>query len=449
VGQICKISQTPGGCVEQQKLWILSAGRDDVGRRTAAEGFGRLAFFQRRTCAAAKSKYPLPSLAPIGGVRVKTEQRTWSQERGWNVSCAHRLGDLATLVLAFGVRELLPGSSALKEVRNAYPNAQIVGCSTAGTIAGTHVSDDFLAITAVSFEHTAVRAAEATLWDAADSATCGKRLITALQADDLAHVLVLSDGLNVNGGELVRGLVDALPPHVAVTGGLSGDGARFKQTLVYHNGEVSDHRVVAVGFYGKRLRVGYGSLGGWDPFGPKRIITRSRANVLYELDGESALGLYRRYLGAHAAGLPASGLRFPLSIESSESCTPVVRTILGIDEKEQSLTFAGDVPQGSHARLMRANFDRLIDGATGAARATQGTIGKNTADLALLISCVGRKLILQQRTEEEVEAVRAVLGERPTMTGFYSYGEIAPFTQAKKCDLHNQTMTITTFSEAA
>jgi hypothetical protein len=125
----------------------------------------------------------------------------------------------------------------------------------------------------------------------------------------------------------------------------------------------------------------------------------------------------------------------------------VVRTILAVSEADQSMTFAGDVPEGSYAQLMKANFDRLIDGAVGAARASQRSLTGTSPDLAILISCVGRKLVLKQRIEEEVEGVRDVVGEHTVLTGFYSYGEISPFAAGASCELHNQTMTITTFRE--
>ena len=205
--------------------------------------------------------------------------------------------------------------------------------------------------------------------------------------------------------------------------------------------------IAVLGLYGNRLKVGYGSLGGWDSFGPERLITRSRGNVLYELDGQSALELYKKYLGEHAKGLPATGLLFPLSIRTKEGDAGVVRTILAIDEEDRSLTFAGDIPEGAYARLMKANFDRLIDGAVGAAKTSYEAIGSTSPDLAVLISCVGRKMILKQRTEEEVEGVREILGDKTVLAGFYSYGEISPFTPGARCELHNQTMTITTFSE--
>lgn len=333
----------------------------------------------------------------------------------------------------------------------------VLGCSTAGEICGTEVLDESLIATAVTFEHTQIKGARARLTEFKGSSQAGEFLAQAFPPsvpglksgapDKLAHVLVFSDGLKVNGSDLVRGLMNHLPNGVTVTGGLAGDGARFQETLVCWNGVPETETIVALGLYGNRLKIGFGSLGGWDSFGPERLITRSKGNVLYELDGQSALGLYKRYLGEHAEKLPAAGLLFPLSLRTRNGDTAVVRTILSVDEKEQNMTFAGDVPEGAYARLMKANFDRLIDGAAGAARTSYQAMGSTSPDLAILISCVGRKLVLKQRIEEEVEGVRDVLGERTVLTGFYSYGEISPFTPGAKCELHNQTMTITTLSE--
>jgi hypothetical protein len=379
---------------------------------------------------------------------MKVEQRTWNQKQGWqSQGNAGSLNGGAQLVLAFGSTESLRCGGRMADLRSVYPGARVIACSTAGEICGTRVTDNSIVATAVGFDHTDVRTAQVALDDANDSRAAGRALGKTLAAPDLIHVLVISDGLRANGSELVAGLTESLPSGVAITGGLAGDGADFRQTLVCHDGPPVPGAIAAVGFYGNRLKVGYGSLGGWDAFGPERLVTRSQENVLYELDGQSALAIYKKYLGEHAAGLPASGLLFPLTLRTAPGQTPVVRTILAVDEARQCMTFAGDVPQGAFARLMKANFERLIEGATGAARASSQSVGTSNPELAILISCVGRKLILKQRTEEEVEGVRSVLGERAVLTGFYSYGEIAPFTAAARCELHNQTMTVTTFSE--
>lgn len=375
---------------------------------------------------------------------MRIQQCKWSPRSGWEGPLGE-LGD-ADLVLLFAGSRLCASTARFDDLAAAYPRAEILGCSTAGEIAGTAVCDETIVATALAFDGSRARCLRAPIPCATDSLAVGRELAAALDPDGLVHVLVLSEGLGVNGSDLVRGLTEGLPAGVQVTGGLSGDGERFAETWVIWRGVPERRIVVAVGLYGPSLRVGFGSLGGWDPFGTERLITRSSGNVLYELDGRSALGLYKLYLGEHAAELPATGLHFPLSLRTQE--TPgLVRTILSIDEEEESLTFAGDVPMGGFARLMKANFDRLIDGAIGAARSSALPFGHDRADLALLISCIGRRMVLGQRVEEEVEGVRKVLGPATTLAGFYSYGEISPLTPAGRCELHNQTMTITTLAE--
>lgn len=373
---------------------------------------------------------------------MEIEQRIWNHGD-------RPAGGAADLVLVFGSCARL-AALPFDDLRAAWPTALIVGCSTSGEILGTKVGDDTLTTTAVRFAKTRLRMAAVRVDGDVAGEAAGAALGERLAAPDLCHVLLFSDGLHVNGTDLVRGLHCALPAGVAVTGGLAGDGADFKRTLVIADAPAAERTIAAVGFYGDALRVGYGCLGGWDPFGPDRLVTRARGNVLFELDGQSALELYKRYLGDHAAKLPASGLLFPLELHATAGSREpgIVRTILSVDEAEQSMTFAGDIPEGVYARLMKANFDRLVEGASGAAQNTLPGLGGAPAQLAVLISCVGRKLVLGQRVEEEVESVREVLGAAAALTGFYSYGEISPgVPTAKQCDLHNQTMTITTFAE--
>ncbi|HSM72153.1 MAG TPA: FIST N-terminal domain-containing protein [Anaerolineales bacterium] len=377
---------------------------------------------------------------------MKIEQSRWSENKNWTPAPPGTLGADAQLVLLFGSPACLKKSALREDVRNAYPNAHRIGCSTAGEISGTEVTNETLVVTAIAFENTSLQGASLKLGEVSDSFQAGVKLAASLPHDSLVHVFVISDGQNVNGSELVSGLTEHLPPSVTLTGGLAGDGDRFQETLVLWDGPPEPDRIAVVGLYGDHIKVGFGSLGGWDPFGPERLITRSDGNILYELDGQPALDLYKKYLGEHAKHLPASGLLFPLSLRTS-SGEEVVRTILGVNETEHSLTFAGDMPRNLRTRFMMANFDRLIDGAIGAAQTSYEAIGNIAPALALLISCVGRKLVLKQRIEEEVEGVRDILGENTVLAGFYSYGEISPFTPSAKCELHNQTMTITTLSE--
>jgi len=352
-----------------------------------------------------------------------------------------------TLIIMFGASNLADAPSMIHRVCQDYPGASVIGCSTVGEIMGTEIHDETLTVTIVQFAHTTVRSASVEIQDSFTSYAVGETLGQALKSPDLRGVFVLSDGLVVNGSELVQGLNAVLPEHVVVTGGLAGDGKNFQRTWVVHDGQPKSGYVTAVGLYGEAVQIGHGSKGGWEILGLERRVTRSERNVLYELDGKPALELYKKYLGDRAAELPASCLFFPLAFRRHERDKHLlVRTILQIDEVQQSMTFAGDIPLNAMAQFMRANFDRLVEGASHAATLTRQGQGETQATLAIAISCVGRRLVLGERTEEEVEATLDVLPEGTTQIGFYSYGELSPYTNGR-CDLHNQTMTLTTITE--
>jgi hypothetical protein len=352
-----------------------------------------------------------------------------------------------TLVTIFGASQYLDNPHLISQIVEAYPQAAIIGCSTAGEIEGTKIQDDSVVVGVSSFAHTSMSIASASISDPASSLPAGETLARQLKDPSLRGVFVLSDGLFVNGSELVRGLNSVLPSSVVVTGGLAGDGTRFQRTWIIKDGLPHTGFVTAVGLYGDHIRIGHGSKGGWDIFGPERKVTRAEGNVLFELDGEPALQLYKEYLGERADGLPATGLFFPLALRMNPSDEKyLVRTILAVDETQQSMTFAGDIPQGSMAQLMRANLDRLVTGASEAATLSGTHSDPGIPTFSIAISCVGRRLVLGERSEEEIEAALEVLPPNTRQIGFYSYGELSPFASGS-CDLHNQTMTLTTFQE--
>lgn len=354
-----------------------------------------------------------------------------------------------TLIMLFGSSSFIDDSAPIDELIAEYPQSAVIGCSTAGEIFGTQIFDESLSVAILRFAHTELRTSYALAETGENSFAAGQQIAQQLNDPALKGILVLSDGLSVNGSELVRGLNSQVPPFVVVTGGLAGDGDRFRRTWVVQDRKPKPGYVTAVGFYGDHIRMGHGSKGGWDRFGPERRVTKSNGNVLFELDGRPALQLYKEYLGDRAAGLPATGLLFPLALRADHGdVKSLVRTILAVNEREQSLTFAGDIPEGALAQLMKANFDRLVQGASEAATTTKLSGDECSSTLAVAISCVGRRLVLGERTEEETEATLDVLPPGTKQVGFYSYGEISPYATGT-CDLHNQTMTLTTFSEAA
>lgn len=371
----------------------------------------------------------------------------WKNGQGWSKAPAK-----ADLVLYFGAREALADGARFDELRKNFPGAHIVGCSTGGQIRNNDVSDDEIAAVALSFDATKIRIAAETISAADGSRDCGDAIGRKLAGEGLAGVFVLSDGLNVNGSELVAGLTGTIGRDIPLSGGLAGDGSQFSETLVGADCAPKSHSVVGIGFYGNAIRFGHGSAGGWDVFGPRRKITRSAGNVLFDLDGTPALDLYERYLGDEAAGLPGTALLFPLQIcDPKNPDTTLVRTVLAVDREKRSMTFAGDMPEGWIAQLMRGNFAHLAAGAADAARQAHNGTGavEESRGLAVLVSCIGRRLLMGQHVADEVEAAGAVLGKEMVRLGFYSYGEIAPHALSGFCDLHNQTMTVTTITEVA
>jgi len=370
-------------------------------------------------------------------------QLSYLDNSGWDYSLIQ--GDPLDyqLIIVFGSRELLGNAGWFQSLRKKFLKSDIVSVSTSGNIMGLEVSDNSLVASLLYFGKTKVKTTMTNISSLESSREAGLILGSLLQDAQLQHVMVFSEGIKVNGSELVSGLNEVI--QVPVTGGLAGDAARFETTLVGLNSLPESGNIVGIGFYGESLKVGYGHFGGWDPFGPERRVTKSDHNILHELDNKSALELYKTYLGDKAKELPGSALLFPLGMRVKPNDPILTRTILAINP-DGGMVFAGDLPQGATVQLMKANFEKLIDASATAAEQTLSVVGSES-EFALLISCVGRKLVLGQRIEEEVEAVRDVLGELPIISGFYSYGEISTLLETPSCELHNQTMTITVMRE--
>lgn len=366
---------------------------------------------------------------------------------GWTVDPFPALDSEQTLVLVFGDAAFLDDPSPIAELRAAYPKAQLMGCSTAGEIFDRSVKDGALVVAVARFHHTRLASAMAPVANGEQSREAAIRLAHQLSAPDLKGVIILSDGLHVNGSQIVAGFNEVLKGGAIVTGGLAGDGDRFQRTWVLNGAQPVANIIAALGLYGDQVHIGHGSRGGWDIFGPERRVTRSQGNRLHELDGRPALEIYKDYLGELAAGLPATALRFPLALRANaDEQKRLVRTVLAVSEDDGSMTFAGDIPEGYLAQLMRTNLDHLVDGAEAAAIMTRNRGSDGEQTLAIAISCVGRRMVLGERAEEEVEVTLDELPPGTRQVGFYSYGEISPYASGT-CDLHNQTMTLTTIHE--
>lgn len=358
----------------------------------------------------------------------------------------------ANLVLVFGSVKRFTEGKLTAFLKDRYPTAQIIGCTTSGEISPTGVSDDSLQITSILWEKTMQRVAHVKMSGMQSSFETGAGLAKQLKADSLRTVLIFADGLTINGEELVLGFQDVLGDGIPLIGGMAGDGATFTKTLQLFNDTISDNLVIAIGLYGSSLVTATGALGGWKPYGPPRTVTRSEKNVVYEMDGKPALPLYRMYIGEHyAKGLPGTGLKFPFAvIEQGKRDVEKIRTVGAIDSSNNSVSFFGNVEEGSTIRMCQTTHDRLVEGAGEAAHLITGNLAEtatNQNGLALCVSCVGRKGVMAELTSDEVKEVKQILGPQTIITGFYSYGEIAPRPNTNDSVFHNQTMTIGYLSE--
>lgn len=350
------------------------------------------------------------------------------------------------LVVAYGNTDIFASSEHYEYLKSLYPKAQIVGASTAGNILDAELNNNSMVASAISFSSSFVETNIVDFDDTDDLEEVSKNLVSSFDTKDLKSIFIISDGLNVNGSILAKS-VNQQQPGVLITGCLAGDGGRWEKTLVMANDKPKQRRIVAIAFYGEKLHVSSGCEGGWDEFGAERIITKSVGNIVYEIDDKPALELYKRYLGDAQEGLPGSGLRFPLSVKmKNDNNKEIMRTLLAVDEKDQSMCFAGDVPQGSSAKLMKTNIDGLINGSELSAKSILKVNNKDA--LGLVVSCVGRKIVMDQLVEEELDVIEDSLGSNVKLVGLYSYGELAPLTSGSfECRLHNQTMTLTVIYE--
>lgn len=377
---------------------------------------------------------------------MKTRNIQFKENKWHNIESDDN--DTIDVLLVFTGVNLIENNNILSFLASTFKNAQIISATTAGEINQTNVEDNSIICSAIHFEKTPIETAVDNLKNYKNSFEFGVNLGKKLNKENLTHIFMLSDGNLVNGDDLLTGIKSEIGDNIQISGGIAGDGDRFQKTYVGLNENYKEGNVVLMGLYGKHIHVGTGKKAGWDVFGPEKTITKSDGNFLHEIDGENALDMYKTYLGRYAKELPASALLFPISIKTEDHNFFIVRTILSIDNENKIMKFAGNVPEGSTIRFMKSNFDRLVLAASEAGIAACENLGNNiTPEFAIIVSCVGRKLVLSNRIEEEVEAAVECFPNTTNVIGFFSYGEISPQKEDHISYLHNQTITITTFSE--
>jgi hypothetical protein len=356
--------------------------------------------------------------------------------------------DSPQLVIVIGAPQFFENEIEIKKIKSKYfKNSIVVGCSSAGEVADHVVLENKLTLTTFTFQNVQIESQTVQIPKMENSFSAGASLMSHFK-NTISAMMIFSPGVDVNGSALIEGLLSTAKTKFPITGGLAGDNARFVKSYTLHNLTILSNQVVGVSLSGNQLVFKHGIYGGWQSFGITRKVSKSQDNILFELDGEKALTVYKKFLGEEAKNLPASGLLFPFAVlNPDQSESGIIRTILGISESDGSLILAGDVEEGGLLKFMHANTDKLVLGAEQAANCAEVHLNFREPGATFIVSCIGRKLVMGNRVDEEIEAVAEILPSKAVNFGFYSYGEISPLAGTLDCKLHNQTMTITYINE--
>jgi hypothetical protein len=375
---------------------------------------------------------------------MNTKQYHFSDNQ-WLDCLSPKPDNLANLVWVISAKSLVHiNDISYKVLSNIYPNAHIVISTSAGEIYSDLVYEHSICVNVITFDKATIRTVSKTI-DRHNQEDIAQQLTQELLADDLQFVFILSDGLITNGHALLAGVNKVLPKNVHASGGMSGDDGLFKETLIGLNQAPKPNQLVIIGFYGKTLKVSSSAESGKNPFGKKRKITQSKENIIYTIDNEPALELYKRYLGDLSKDLPASGLSYPLQVQDKDNNRWLIRSLLDVDWQNGSITLAGNVPANSELYLMHANNQNLVEGASTAIKRCIESFN-DQPQLAIVVSCVGRKNAMKKWIEDELTPIRNEIGDTQ-MIGFYSYGEFASHQTHQECQLFNETLCVTILKE--
>lgn len=341
----------------------------------------------------------------------------------------------------------------LEGIHSVWSDIPLIGCTTDGEISSSGLSEESVVILALATDTVKFHIAHAPSISQ-DSYLAGTRIGKAFKNLNCRYIQIFSDGLTGNATKIVAGIQAILGKEIKIAGGTSGDKGLFIHSSQYFNDQVLTDSIVAVAFAGDLVfGTGYGC--GWFPVGTPKQVTRSEGNALYELDGQPALQVYEKFLGKYASQLPAVGVEYPLGIlgldEENEEDGFLCRATMGVNRRENSIIFAGDVPQGAHIKMTMGNEKDLIDAARKAAQDAltdmKGDSGKVQPKILFVFSCMARKIVLGSKTGEEISEIRKIVGYEVPVIGFYTYGEYSPSGKSKQTCFHNETVTLTVIGQ--
>lgn len=327
-------------------------------------------------------------------------------------------------------------SLILHQIDQAFPGIELIGGTTDGELSSVMgFQQDSLTLMLFYADDLEIRAGVGRAVSKNPGIATQQAVTQACSTLNLVPKLCLTtpESLTTSATLILNGLKSALG-EVPIFGGLTGDQSRLQQTYQFFKTEVLSDAVPVLLFAGD-LHLSCGVASGWQPVGKPGTVTKSRQNVVVEIDGKPALDFYHRYLG----GLPPSS-EYPLAVFNAHLTNFCLRAPHEVHDPAQgSIKFVGDVPQGAIVQITEASRAEILAAAKTSMQQALSTYPSTEPCAALFFSCVGRRQLLGMQTQEEYQLVNSCLSSPLPCCGFYTYGEISPFEPMGDTQYHNET----------
>lgn len=343
----------------------------------------------------------------------------------------------------------------LAGIRQISGSAPLIGCSDAGEIITEGSKERGVAVMAiVSDKIDFITASGGAINGQPKQA--GKKLAQDLKSktkNKLKCLMMLSDVLTGNGADIVRGAQEELGDEILLFGGAAGDDFAFKKTFVYLNDRALESSLAGVGLAGE-FAIGIGVRHGWEPIGLPLKVTKSAGAVVQEINNKPAIKVYEDYFGKQAEEmkkepLAKMAITYPLGMKIKASDEFLVRDPITVDA-QGAITCAAEVPVGAEINLMIGSKEEAIAAAKKAAGIAKEQLQGTAPAAILMFNCIARCKLFGRYANDEIKAIKSVLGEDVPLIGFYTYGEIAPFGisgKYRKAYFHNETAVVIAIGE--
>ncbi len=355
--------------------------------------------------------------------------------------CHDQLGDLKPQagILFAGIDH--DHSLILNGLNTVYPEIELIGCTTDGELSSVHAyTEDSITLMLFSSDELEFKTgvADEISKDTAFRIKDAAESVKLEFEQDPTLCITTPSGLTASGDIMLEGFRQSLGEGFPIFGGTAGDKLNLKCTYQFHKNKVFTDAAPFI-LIGGPLLYSFGVESGWIPIGKKAIVSKSDNNMVYRIDTDTAFDYYKHHLGENI-GLKDFAIigDYPLAIFEEDQKSFYLRAPFIINEENGSLTFVGNVPQGSTVQITHSTRDKIVEATKTSVKSSVTAYPGKMPSAALCFSCASRKLVLGTRVEEEYDAFTAYFPDLP-VAGFYTYGEIGPLGRDKPARFHNDT----------